>query len=94
MDKVHLDNYLESGGSKCPWCGSEWLQNGEYFDYLTAFNKGRIATNVTCANCERHWSAEYQLVSAQEDENEDEDEIDEQQGYDVWGNPIGDFSPE
>lgn len=50
--------YLSSGGSKCPWCGSEELGATGQIEI-----DGHVGHQpVRCYTCEKEWDDEWKLV--------------------------------
>lgn len=54
--KFNEKMYLESGGVKCPYCGSEDITAGEY-----RADGSLIWQDVLCNDCGSEWTDEYRL---------------------------------
>ncbi len=56
-----IDLYIADGGTSCPYCGSDELENE---DMEHCHSKTVIRT--WCNVCDREWSEKYQLVGLEE----------------------------
>lgn len=56
-----LANYLKSGGTSCPFCGSTDII-GDEID----FDGGQLTQEVHCQECDEQWVDSYKLISAEQ----------------------------
>jgi hypothetical protein len=57
------EQYLEQGGSKCPFCGSEHIDGARlHSDYNYPW------CNVVCEDCEETWTDHYELTGYSQDD--------------------------
>ena len=57
MEKPDKQQYLNEGGVRCPYCGSENLKCR-----ITTTNDGFIYQKVTCLTCNKTWLDVYTLT--------------------------------
>lgn len=68
LTKEKATEYLQDGGVRCPYCGSDDLDTGPMqTDVSTAWQ------SVTCASCDEEWTDRYDLVAFNEDESQEWD---------------------
>ena len=48
--------YAESGGVRCPYCGSDYLEAGLY-----DAGEGYFKQNVTCTGCGKRWDEVFHM---------------------------------
>jgi len=65
--------YLSSGGSKCPWCGSDEIRA----EGLVEVDGAREYQRVACNSCGKEWDDIWKLTGYEslwngEEENEDQ----------------------
>jgi hypothetical protein len=65
LTSEQIKNYLENGGNKCPYCGSENISGGHF-----ETDSNEAWQPVSCDDCGREWSDLYRLVGIYE-ESED-----------------------
>ena len=53
------DRYVDHGGVRCPYCGSDDIEAG-------AFEGDGSYQNVVCHKCDKRWRDVYSLVDIEE----------------------------
>ena len=61
LTRVRKRKYIDEGGNKCPFCGSEELEGKRYeADSTVAWRE------VECVNCKKRWEDVYTLSDIEE----------------------------
>ena len=63
--EIKQNEYVNNGGSRCPFCGSEVLEGL----YAPVVEEGTAYQEVTCFDCESKWRDEYKLIGFKVVEN-------------------------
>jgi len=66
---INKETYINSGGVKCPYCGSENIEGGD-----REFEEGFSLQEVLCLTCSRSWTDQYTLTGIILDEAQEPDE--------------------
>ena len=61
MNPMDKTNYVNSGGSHCPFCGDDYILGG----HLES-DTSEAWMEVTCQNCSKSWYDIYKLVDIEE----------------------------
>ncbi len=59
MEKL-VQEYINCGGVFCPFC-----QSNELSTHNVEFNEGVATQDVSCNDCQKHWTDTYTLLSVQ-----------------------------
>jgi len=61
LNENEVKQYVQAGGVKCPFCGSEDVEGGS-MDVDT----GYVSQEVTCLECDSTWNDLYKLIDVVE----------------------------
>jgi ssDNA-binding Zn-finger/Zn-ribbon topoisomerase 1 len=59
LAKKKINEYVKTGGVRCPYCGSEGISAGN----LTLDSSDNVMSNVQCFNCKKEWREVYSLFT-------------------------------
>lgn len=62
IEQMNKEHYLESGGNRCPYCGSESITASHY----ELENDFEIKQEVICNDCDKRWKDVLRLVDIEE----------------------------
>jgi transposase-like protein len=62
LTKEQKENYVKTGGVKCPYCDSYDIEGGSF-----ECDASYVTQEVACNNCERHWTDEYTMTAIHEE---------------------------
>ena len=56
LTKKKIREYVDSGGTRCPFCGSENIEGGS-----REIDGGIVSWEVSCIDCSSYWQDLYKL---------------------------------
>lgn len=62
LNQAQKTEYLAGGGVKCPYCKSENISQGAFWDAPT----DSLGATVTCKDCKQSWGDIYTLTDVVE----------------------------